>query len=212
MRKKILLITAIVAASLVCIFVLGFGFFYLSGGRMFYVPTGAMMNTILPGDRLLGRQFAGELKRGQVVVVQYPGDSTYRLGRVIGLPKETIEIRDRFVHVNGQPLDEERVIVEAEGLDWNELKEISTEGKGPYRVYYIAGEEGTRPLTDYSGPLQLPPNAFYVMGDNRDNSEDSRYLGPVPRELIWGEVFMIYFSSTIDGDELRWNRTFKRVR
>jgi signal peptidase I len=185
--------------------------------RMIYVPTGSMMNTILPGDRIMARRFSGEVKRGQVLLFQYRGDSNYYLGRVIGLPNETVEVRDTLVYINGRPLDEERMMIDGTtAFDANELKEISTEGTGPYRVYYTAGPEGAETrlarAEDTQGPYRVPADSFFLMGDNRDNSEDSRYRGPVSRKSIWGEAWIIYYSSTVESDEVRSDRAFKRVR
>ena len=207
MRKKIIILALV---GVVAFGVIGWGIFYAAGGRSFYVPTGAMSNTILPGDTIVGRKYAGEVKRGQVVVIQYPDDPVYYLGRVVALPNETIEVRDKFVYVNGRPLDEERVMVRRDMGDGNELEEISTEGTGPYRVYYQ--EEPRDESSEFAGPLRLPADSFFVMGDNRDNSVDSRYRGPVTRELIWGDVFLIAYSTTSDSNELRWNRILKRIR
>src|SRR5687767_2768971 len=90
-----------------------YGFY---AGRIILVPGGSMMNTILPGDRLLARRFSGEVKRGQVVIFQYPGDDTYYLGRVIGLPNETLEVRDTSIYINrNMRLNEVKVTVQLQG-------------------------------------------------------------------------------------------------
>jgi signal peptidase I len=179
--------------------------------RIVYVPGGSMMNTVIPGDRLFARKFSGEVKRGQVVVFQYRGDSTYHLGRVIGLPNETLEVRDTSVYINGNKrVKEARVMVQSSDPE-DELREISTEGKGRYRVFYEATASRVQDPS-VLGPHPIPPGHYFMMGDNRDNSEDSRYRGPVPRELIWGEAFRIYFSTRVKTDEFRWNRLFKSIQ
>ncbi|HET8783599.1 MAG TPA: signal peptidase I [Pyrinomonadaceae bacterium] len=210
MRRTILRLLIFALAGVIAFYLIGWGIFYAAGGRSFYVPTGSMSNTVLPGDTIIGRKYEGEVKRGQVVVVQYPDDPTYYLSRVVGLPNETIEVREKQVYVNGRALDEERVLIEMDPGDGRELKEISTEGTGPYRVYYQGERNDESP--EFAGPLRLPAGSFFVMGDNRDNSMDSRYRGPVRRELIWGDVFLITYSTTIDTNELRWNRILKRIR
>lgn len=176
--------------------------------RRVKVPTGAMMNTIIPGDHLLIHKSFGEIERGDIVVFQFPEDSTYYLKRVVGLPGETIQLRGTTIFINERPLDEQRVKAE-EGFSFESpLKEVATEGKGPYRVFYTnafdapssgGGDFGT------NAPFKIPNDCFFLMGDNRDNSEDSRYRGPVPRELIWGKPSIIYYSDT-------WARVFKKVR
>jgi signal peptidase I len=185
-----------------------YGFY---AGRIILVPGGSMMNTILPGDRLLARRFSGEVKRGQVVIFQYPGDDTYFLGRVIGLPNETLEVRDTSIYINrNMRLNEVKVTVQLQG-EFDELKEISTEGKGRWKVYYEAGVARTDDPSRL-GPHQIPAGHYFMLEDNRDNSEDSRYRGSVPRELIWGEPFLIYYSTRVDSGESRWDRVFKSIQ
>ena len=129
------------------------------------------------------------------------------------MPDETIDLRGTSVYINGRPLSEEKVMVEATGFEMNELRQISTEGTGPYRVFYDASKDRTYPeATELSFPYQIPDNSFFLMGDNRDNSSDSRYEGVVPRNLILGEARLIYLSRTEDTGEVRWNRFFKRIR
>lgn len=101
------------------------------------VPTGAMANTIIPGDRLVVKKRAfGEITRGNVIIFNYPADSaTKYIGRVIGLPNETIELRGKLVYINGGVLAEQRVTIIPHYGD-QLLEEFSTEGSGPYRVFY----------------------------------------------------------------------------
>ena len=195
----------------VCVAVLAV--YGLASTYRFRVPTGAMMNTIVPGDVVLATRGVEAVRRGQVVVFQYPHGSEYYVSRIIGMPNETIDLRGTSVYINGRPLSEEKVMAEATGFEMNELRQISTEGTGPYRVFYDASTDRTSPQdTELSFPYQIPANSFFLMGDNRDNSYDSRYQGVVPRNLILGEARLIYFSRTEDTGEVRWNRFFKRIR
>jgi signal peptidase I len=202
-------------------------FYYLFFLHLIRVPGGSMANTIIPGDRLVVKKRAfGEINRGDLIVFRYPRDlSTHFLSRVIGLPRESIEIRGKFVYINGSELPEQRVTVKPDNLlEAGLLEEFSTEGTGPYRVFYISREgvdvAGVSPDLETGAfgtksSFQIPDNEYYVMGDNRDNSEDSRYKGTVPRSLIFGKPTMIYWSAGRDkmGNEtVRWDRIFTRIR
>lgn len=215
LRKK----TLIVGVLFALLFIGGCAFtvYYLFFLRFVRVPTGAMMNTIIPGDQLVIHKAFGQIERGEIVVFQYPEDSTYYINRVIGLPGETIQVRGNIVYINDRPLDEQRVMAEEDSLDINPLKENSTEGQGPYRVFFT---EHDQPLpSEVSGdfgtntPFRIPNDFFFVMGDYRDNSQDSRHMGPVPRELIWGRPSLIYYSEAMTSEGgIRWERIFKKVR
>jgi signal peptidase I len=213
-RRSLILILIVGVLTVAAASLAAYGFY---AGRIFYVPSGPMMNTIIPGDRVMARRFSREVKRGQVVVFQYPGDETYYLGRVIGLPNETLEVRGTAVYIHrNNRVNEIKVMVRDGDGEFDELEEISTEGKGRWKVYYVASmhEYDEQGAGDPSvlGPHQIPPGHYFLMGDNRDNSEDSRYRGSVPRELIWGEPFMIYYSTVVRTDEIRWDRFFKSIQ
>ena len=190
------------------------------------VPTGSMANTIIPGDSLVVKKRAfGEVKRGDLIVFRYPRDlSTNFLSRVIGLPNESIEVRGKSVYINGVELPEQRVTVRQDNLlEAGMLEELSTEGSGPYRVFYVSREggdyAGVSPDLDTgefgtNGPFQIPDGEYYVMGDNRDNSEDSRYKGTVPRSMVFGKPTMIYWSAGRDKTgnvTVRWERIFTSI-
>jgi signal peptidase I len=194
--------------------------------RLVRVPTGAMMNTILPGDRLVTNRSFGAIKRGWIVVFKYPGDSRNYIARVIGLPGETVEVRDRSVYVNGHMLEEQRVLVNPDDLgEADVLEEVSIEGAGPYRVFYttrkdneispVPSDMDSANLATHS-PFEIPLNSFFMLGDNRDNSYDSRFRGAVPRELIWGTTSVVYFSAFSNRksheERVRWNRMFSKVK
>lgn len=192
-----------------------------------------------------------EIKRGDIIVFKYPGNKVrpekdrsrnpplqaYQINyvkRVIGLPGETVEFKNNQVFINGQLLPENRIIGDAAD-DQSALETTETEGKRPeakWDVYYRElpqkEEQGLRRLmrNDYEfgvegKPMQVPANHFFVMGDSRDNSEDSRYWGFVPRELVIGRAMFVYWScdrSASNGSMIgclthpRLNRIFKFVK
>jgi signal peptidase I len=212
-RKNILIVGLVLVAlcfgALVC-----YRFLFLHFVR---VPTASMANTVLPGDHLVVKKRAfGEINRGDLIVFRYPADpGTYYLARVIGLPGETLEVRDRILFINGKQLMEQRVTVAPDVLfDSDHLEELSSEGSGSYRVFYQANDDSIPRDDSKKGPFPIPMNEYFVMGDNRDNSEDSRYRGTVPREFIFGKPFMIYWSSKPDrqGGEARWDRVATPVK
>jgi len=163
-----------------------------------------------------------EIARGDIIVFKYPGnkihpemDSSRKIipyqinyvKRVIGLPGETVEFRDNQVFVNGQLLPEHRIIGDApdnqSALDTREFEERQPDQT--YDVYYSketmdaikAGQRLSRRGYEFgvaTKTMVVPPNSFFVMGDSRDNSEDSRYWGFVPRELIIGRAMFVYWS------------------
>ena len=175
-----------------------------------------------PGGHSLPFLPQREIQRGDIIVFKYPGNKVhpqndssrdiipYQINyvkRVIGLPGETVEFKNNQVFVNGQVLPEHRVIGDAP----NQISALTTteieEPKGePYNVYYeedtmkLAGAGQITPAQRYmefgvkGKPMVVPDNQFFVMGDSRDNSEDSRYWGFVPRELIIGRAMFVYWS------------------
>jgi signal peptidase I len=160
-----------------------------------------------------------EIRRGDIVVFKYPSDintskevvryKTLFIKRVIGLPGETIEVRGADVYINGRLLPEYRVTALDPNLgnDKAELKQLRRPAEqrpeASYEVFYSprtlsrAGRE-ERPLPDFrfavNRPFKIPPGHYFVMGDNRDNSMDSRVWGTVPRELIVGKALFVIYS------------------
>jgi signal peptidase I len=180
--------------------------------QAFKIPTGSMENNLLIGDHLLVNKFVfapvlwnwerkllpiDPIKRGDIIVFKYPEDPNRDfVKRTIGLPGETVELRNKKVYINGQPLDEPYVhfLFPAEG--------------GP------AEDGGFDPRRNY-GPVTVPPDKYFMMGDNRDNSEDSRYWGFMPREYVKGKALFIYFSLTEDTpgafSGVRWGRLLHQI-
>lgn len=218
------------------------------------VPTGSMQNTITIGDHLLVNKFIfapgeslpflpqREIKRGDIIVFKYPGNPynpsrdnradnrpilTNYVKRVIGLPGDRIRIDGQNVIVNDHIIPEHRI----EALERGEkdpLTIVNSPERKPeelYDVYYKPGEEmSVGDVFDGKDEITVPPNSYFVMGDNRNNSEDSRYWGFVPRDLVIGRAMFVYWSYdegapetgwTAIGDFLlntRWSRTGTLVR
>ena len=163
------------------------------------VPTPSMEPTILVGDRLLIDKFTirnsfktglpftprHTLERGDIVVFKYPKEpEVLYVKRTIGLPGETVEIRNKTVHIEGKPLDEP-------------YKVHSDSYVYPNRGRYHQGGGDQR---DNFGPITVPEDSYFVMGDNRDDSADSRYFGFLPRDHIVGSPLLVFWSYQDDAD------------
>ena len=162
--------------------------------QAFKIPTGSMENNLLIGDHLLVNKFVfaptltsiekmllpiDPIRRGDIIVFKYPEDpSRDFIKRVIGLPGDTIEMRNKKVSVNGKPLDE------------------------PYVHFLYPPDDGASGAPDVedgdrreSFPLMtVPADKYFMMGDNRDNSQDSRWWGFLDRDHVKGKALFIYFS------------------
>ncbi|MBM3771030.1 MAG: signal peptidase I [Acidimicrobiia bacterium] len=168
--------------------------------QAFKIPTGSMENNLLIGDHLLVNKFIfaptatsiekallpiATIKRGDIVVFKYP-EAPERdfIKRVIGLAGETLELRDKKVYINGQPLDEPYVHFLSPPSGPSELSELTTSD-----------------VRDRFGPVTVPADQYFVMGDNRDNSQDSRYWGFLTRDYIRGKALVIYWSYESDAQD-----------
>jgi signal peptidase I len=185
-----------------------------------------------------------EIKRGDIIVFKYPGNPydpkrddrpdnrpifTNYVKRVIGLPGDRIRINGNNVIVNGQVVPEHHIAAK----EINQKAPLKIDDDPPrkpgelYDVYYKPGTEDD--AADYDAfqgkdEITVPPDSYFVMGDNRNNSEDSRYWGFVPRDLVIGRAMFVYWSYdesapdtglTPIGDffiNTRWSRTGKLVR
>ncbi len=169
--------------------------------QAFKIPTGSMQPNLLIGDHLLVNKLVyapsfgpledallgkREVARGHVVVFKYPDEPARDfIKRVIGLPGELIEIREKTVYVDGKPLDEPYAHFIEQPLR-------------PDDPEY--GQHGDR---DSWGPQRVPPGQLFVMGDNRDNSRDSRFWGFLPRDQVKGRALLVYWSYEASGEEYR---------
>jgi signal peptidase I len=168
--------------------------------QAFKIPTGSMEENLLIGDHLLVNKFVfgptasgperallpvGTVQRRDVIVFKYPEEPERDfIKRVIGLPGETVEVREKKVYINGTALVEPYAHFLQATATPSEFREITSFD-----------------VRDKYGPVTVPPNQYFVMGDNRDNSQDSRYWGFLPREYIKGKALIIYWSYEAGRDE-----------
>lgn len=179
------------------------------------VPTGSMKPTILEGDRVFVNKIAYDLRvpfttlrlaewgnpeRGDIVVLLSPENGRRLIKRVVGTPGDVLVLRNNRLYVNGEPASYEPV----EGELWARLRphqpmerRLAWEGIGGERHPVMVTPERHTPWNDF-GPIEVPAEQYWMMGDNRDESRDSRMIGPVPRELILGRAVGVAFS--IDHD------------
>ena len=184
-------------------FWVGLVFLLINGaiGQARVIPSESMQNTLLVGDHLIMSRVGYDVgipftnlhvplwrnpKRGQIVIFRavISGDTSDIIKRVIGLPGETVDVRDGGVWINGTRLREDYTIGRTE--------------PGEPAMFHAAFAGQTKVL-----PYTVPPDCYFVMGDNRGNSLDSRFEGCIPRANIIGTPLMIYMS--IDAPEDTWN-------
>lgn len=217
--------------------------------QAFVIPTGSMEDTLLIGDHLLVDKLAfapagsfsqhvlpyEEPKHGDIIVFRFPGDTSQTfVKRVIGVPGDHIKLIDRIVYRNDKPLYEPYV--------YHKFPYDPTRDNFPHELIpvmnYPKAEELQRDMLDnhvVNGEVVVPPNSYFAMGDNRDDSLDSRYWGFVPRDFIIGKPLLIYWSYRASTEDLtgssvgslfshiidlgehffprtRWSRTFRIIR
>ncbi|MEO5823892.1 MAG: signal peptidase I [Vicinamibacteraceae bacterium] len=183
--------------------------------QAFKIPSGSMEDNLLVGDHLLVNKFVyggaptaierallpvRDIRRGDVIVFKFPKEPDRDfIKRVIALPGETVELRRKSVYINGAPIDE-----------------------GPFhlKLKYPVPPEGApqQDLVDSYGPVMVPPDHLFVMGDNRDDSLDSRYWHFLPMNYVKGRAMTIYFSYDPDATgpasvitSIRWRRLLRQV-
>ncbi|MBU0985026.1 MAG: signal peptidase I [candidate division Zixibacteria bacterium] len=163
----------------------------------YHVPSSSMENTLLIGDFIVANQFlygarvpgtnyrlpaVRDPRAGDIVVFNYPGDGKTRyVKRCVAVGGDTVQVVNKQLYVNG------RQVFDAPGA-----KYIDTTGDGTRVIR--ARPDGRGDSRDNYGPYIVPPDMYFMMGDNRDNSYDSRYWGPVKRDLILGHAMIIHLS------------------
>jgi signal peptidase I len=213
--------------------------------QAFQIPSESMENTLLIGDYLLvDKAHYGhggiwgkilpyrDVQRGDIIVFRYPvHPAQHFVKRVVGVPGDRVRLVNKQVFVNGHPLDESYVVYNGHGPD-----EYRDNFPSPQHAGGAVESKWWLEMRKYvrRGELTIPPNSYFVLGDNRDESLDSRYWGFVPRENIIGRPLIIYWSMRRPENDLaagsddtlarfayvmthllqftRWDRTFRIVR
>lgn len=161
--------------------------------QAFKIPSGSMLPTLKVGDHILVNKFIYwfvEPKRGDIVVFRFPqNENRDFIKRIVGLPSDTIEVRDKKIFVNGQPLKEDYAIYEDKNIQSRFFSQ-----------------------RDNFGPVKVPAYHYFLMGDNRDNSMDSRFWGFLEKNKIRGQAFIIYWSWDSEKYGVRWLRFGKLIR
>ncbi|MBK5256541.1 MAG: signal peptidase I [Vicinamibacteria bacterium] len=197
----------LVGAVILALFVRAFIF------QAFKIPTGSMEPNLLIGDHLLVDKMIFSpsislledfilakrpIRRGDVLVFKFPEDpSRDFIKRVIGLPGETLEIQDKQVLINGQPLTE---------TDYAHFLEPPLKRTDP--DYGLYGED----IRDNFGPKRIPDGQLMMMGDNRDNSRDSRFWGTLPVSQVKGRAVVVYWSYEASREEYQRGASFQWVK
>lgn len=217
------LVVAVVLALLLRFFVIS----------AYKIPTSSMAPTLKVGDFIFayklpygipipfsgGDRWASELpERGDVVVFRYPGNETVSyVKRVVGLPGDTVVIRNKKLLINEVEAEyqllSDDVISDLPGHEYYRPYREAFDGSSHFVIKNEADE------ADFFGPVVVPPGHIFVLGDNRDSSDDSRYWGTVPVRNLEGRVVMIWMSFdwlNRWGNErypsVRWDRVFSAVR
>ncbi len=155
--------------------------------KAYHIPSGAMKPTLQIGDHILVDRWIDKkgIQRGDIIVFRFPKDEQKEfVKRVVGIQNDVIELREKQLYVNGEPA-KENYIVHSDGL--------------------LMAQRDNMPS------IKVPPNSFFVMGDNRDNSHDSRFWGFVRADQVIGRVKIIYWSWDKNQKQVRWERIGKKV-
>ena len=192
------------------------------------VPTGSMKPTIMEGDRIFVNKLAYDLKipfttnqiaqwddptRGEVVVLFSPFDGKRLVKRVVGIPGDKIELKNNLLYVNGKRIDYGPVdpdFIRAIPVEERSFFHFSSEDLSG-RKHPVMTTPG-RPSLKSFDKILVPANHYFVMGDNRDNSFDSRHFGTVDRSKVVGRAVGVVASLNPDDHYLpRWHRFFTKL-
>ena len=211
------------------IFLICFGFFRSAVADWNPIPSGSMRPTLLEGDVVLVDRLAYDLKlpltdivllplgtprRGDVVTFTSPADGVRLIKRLVAVPGDVVELRDEVLLINGAPAayDRPREVLEPIDAGAGTVRgvEVRERSEGSERtVQFLADVPAKRSF----GPLVVPADSYFFLGDNRDNSADSRYIGAVPRRFLIGRAHHILVSADIKGDWLpRLERLGSHIR
>lgn len=202
----------------------------------FRIPSGSMLPSLLPGDFILVNKFAygirlpvlnlkvidvTEPERGDVMVFRYPGDTSVNyIKRVVGLPGDKIVYQDKKLYINGKMMEQRYLgdyVYPASGNGGTSFRRLTERLDGVTHQILLTGDGDGPSGSGMKMPsnrleFEVPKDRYFVMGDNRDRSNDSRYWGYVPEENLVGKAFFIWFSWDMGRDsgwfweKIIWNR------
>ena len=208
----------------------------------FKIPSGSMIPTLLVGDQIFVNKFSYGLRvpftdwfgdrpyyffrtaepaRGDIIVFKYPVDpSIFFIKRIVGLPGDVVEMKNKVVYINNKPYEKADVPKEKLDYIYKKLDESGEYNKENMEVTLQKFDhtEATIMIDKHSyvsenwGPETVPANQYFCMGDNRDNSRDSRYWGFVPFDNIKGKAFVIWLSVWLDFDNPTTGSSFHPER
>lgn len=199
------------------LFLIGFGFFRTAIADWNPIPSGSMRPNLLEGDVVLVNRLAynfkvpltdivlarlGEPERGDIVTFSSPKDGTRLIKRIVALPSDIVEMRNEVLYINGKSADyrDAEIVLESDdqGKDIRALRLTETFEQGVRRIQLLEGGS----VASNFGPVTVAEGSYLMLGDNRDNSADSRYIGFVPRHLLIGQAKQILVSADIKGNWL----------
>ncbi len=182
--------------------------------QTYQVPTGSMEKTILVGDHLLVNKFVfgprvpalarflpyRDVRRGDIIVFKKPGDDinpgNVLVKRAVAGPADVVKVQDKALLINGKPADG----------PWVQHIDREVYRSNDPHVPEMAVDR------DQFGPFRVPPGSYFGMGDNRDNSLDSRFWGPIPRGNIFGRPFLLYWSYEAEPNSHIWHGPVAKIR
>lgn len=208
------------------------------------IPSSSMVPTLLVGDYLFvskydygyskhsfplslpiiptGRILSDSPKRGDVVIFKVPTDNkTDYIKRVIGLPGDKIQMKNGRLFINDELVKREKISEEDWKIETGLFHYIRYREILPNGVEHLIYEQSDTMVQDDTAPFVVPAGHYFMLGDNRDNSQDSRFFGPVPAENLEGKARFIFYSNDGGGsfwqfwrwnDFLRWERFFERIQ
>jgi signal peptidase I len=210
------------------VFMCCFGFFRLAIADWNPIPSGSMRPTLLEGDVVLVNRLAydfklplsdgvvaplGEPQRGDVVTFTSPKDGVRLIKRLVAVPGDVIEMRKEVLYLNGEaseyllPVTVPEPLVGGQTTPAIQAREWTA---GHERAVQVLPEINA--LRSFA-PLQVPQGQYFFLGDNRDNSVDSRFIGMVPRHLLIGRAHRVLVSANILGNWMpRWERTWSMIQ
>lgn len=208
------------------LFMCCFGVFRLAVADWNPIPSGSMRPTLLEGDVVLVNRLAydlklpltdvvvaplGEPQRGDVVTFTSPKDGVRMIKRLVAVPGDVVEMRNEVLYLNGVAADYLDPVAVSEPLEGGQTPAIQARERvaGHARAVQVLPELNA--LRSF-GPVLVPSGQYFFLGDNRDNSADSRYIGMVPRHLLIGRAHWVLVSANILGNWWpRWSRTLEGI-